>query len=66
VPEEYKKILLYIKNNPEKTSKAIAKALKKNKVYSELKLLSDFGFVSSRSYPLVFKITSKGLKSLGG
>jgi hypothetical protein len=46
--------------------KEISKALKKNKVYSELKILSDFDFISHEGYPNKFKITSKGLRSLGG
>lgn len=63
--QDYLKILEFIKNNPDKTAKEIAKALKKTKVYSELKLLNDFGFISRDTYPQKFEITLKGLKSLG-
>ena len=65
LPEEYINILRYIKQNQSKTAKEIAKALKKNKVYSELKLLKDFNYILSRGYPYKFKITPKGLRSLG-
>ncbi|MEK6878765.1 MAG: hypothetical protein AABY22_04120, partial [Nanoarchaeota archaeon] len=66
LPSEYCIILNYIKNNPNSNSIDIAKALKKIKLYSELKLLSDFGYISYKDYPYEFKITSKGIKSLGG
>jgi hypothetical protein len=65
LPKEYLDILKEAYLNPNSSSKDIAKALKKNKVYSELKLLSDFGFISLIGYPHLFKITNKGLKSLG-
>ena len=62
---EHYKILDYLRDTPEKTTKEIAKALKKNKVYSELRILKDFGFVSYEGYPHVFRATPKGLKSIG-
>jgi hypothetical protein len=65
LPIEYFEILKYIKNNPNKTNKEISKALKKNKVYSELYMLTNFNFISFEGYPFKFKITNKGLKSLG-
>lgn len=65
LPREYCEILLYMRNHPNKTAKEIAKALKKNKVYSELGILNDFGFVSRESYPYVHRMTPKGLKSIG-
>jgi hypothetical protein len=65
MPPEYKDIIKFIRKNPKMTSKDIAKALKKNKLYSELKLLNDFGFISVEGYPSKFEITSKGLKELG-
>mgnify|MGYP001586240662 FL=1 len=46
-------------------SKEVAKALKKNKVYSELGLLKKFGFISQNNYPYTYKINEKGLKSIG-
>lgn len=63
LPPEYKQILNFIKNNPKKTAKEIAKALKKTKVYSELRLLNNFGFISNKEYPYKFEITSRSLKS---
>lgn len=56
LPEDYKRILNFIKNNPKKTSKEIAKALNKNKLYSELKLLSDFHFVYPEGYPYRYEV----------
>lgn len=64
LPPEYEDILKLLKTTSHKTSQEIAKALKKNKVYSELKLLSDFGFIIYESYPKKFVITEKGLRSL--
>jgi hypothetical protein len=65
LPFDYLPLLNFIKKNPKKTQKDIAKALKKNKVYSELRLLNDLGFISAKGYPFVFEMTSKGLKELG-
>jgi repressor of nif and glnA expression len=65
IPPGYKDIINLIRKTPKMTSKNIAKALKKNKLYSELKLLNDFGFISVEGYPSKFEITSKGLKELG-
>ena len=65
LPKEYLDILKEVCLNPNSSSKEIAKALKKSKVYSELKLLNDFGFISNAGYPHKFEITLKGLKSLG-
>jgi len=65
MPSKYKELLNLIRKTPKMTSKNIAKALKKNKLYSELKLLNDFGFISVEGYPSKFEITSKGLKELG-
>ncbi len=58
-------VLKFLQKNPEMTSKEISKALKKRKNYSELKLLSDFGFISRKGYPYKFEITNKGSKALG-
>jgi hypothetical protein len=65
LPEEYVLILNFIGDNPKMNSKGLAKALKKNKIYSELRLLNNFGFISSEGYPSKFEITPKGLKELG-
>jgi hypothetical protein len=65
LPKEVIRVLNYIGNKQDKTPKEITKALKENKVYSELKLLSDFGFVAYEGFPHKFTITPKGLKSLG-
>ncbi len=62
---EYVMILEYISKNPKKNAKEIAKALKKTKVYSELGLLTNFGFILKEGYPYKFEITPKGLNSLG-
>lgn len=43
----------------------VSKALKKNKLYGELKLLSDFEYLSYVDYPHKFEITQRGFKSLG-
>ncbi|HUS49017.1 MAG TPA: hypothetical protein VMZ91_02575 [Candidatus Paceibacterota bacterium] len=65
LPVEHLKILTHLKKEPKKTAQEIAKALKKNKIYSELRLLTDFGFISSNGYPHRFEIALKGIKSLG-
>jgi hypothetical protein len=56
LPREYKHIIDFIKDNPEKTARELSKALNKNKIYSELKLLSDFNFISHIGYPNRYKI----------
>jgi len=66
LPTEYAQVLVYIKNYPKSTQKDISKALKKNKVYSELKILTDFRFISCEDYPHKFRVLSRGLKSIGG
>lgn len=58
VPNEYKQIINFIKDNPEKTARALSKALNKNKIYSELKLLSDFNFISHTGYPYRYKVNN--------
>lgn len=66
IPKVYLFILNYLKKCPEKTAKEISKALKKNKVYSELNILENFAFISRQSYPYKYKLTNKGLTILGG
>lgn len=56
LPKGYNKVLEFIKNNPKKNAKEIAKALNKNKLYSELKLLSDFNFITHEDYPYAYKV----------
>lgn len=64
IPLELKQVLDYLKNTPLKTQCQIAKALKKSKVYSELRLLKEFGFILAEDYPLKFKLNNKN-KILG-
>lgn len=41
-----------------KTAKELSKALNKNKIYSELKLLSDFSFISYKGYPYRYEVNN--------
>lgn len=61
-PEGYKRILRILQKNPKMTQREISKGLKRNKVYSELTLLTKFKLVSFEGYPHRFKITEKGVK----
>ncbi|MFH1310944.1 MAG: LAGLIDADG family homing endonuclease [Nanoarchaeota archaeon] len=65
LPENYLILANYIKNNPYQTTNNISKALKKTKVYSQLGLLKQFGFITQSGYPYKYKINNKGIKSLG-
>lgn len=65
LPDNSIELLGLLKETPYMTQKEISKALKKNKVYSELGLLKKFGFISQRGYPYMYKINEKGLKPLG-
>jgi len=56
LPKGYNEILDFIKNNSKKNAKEIAKALNKNKLYSELKLLSDFHFIRHEGYPYGYEV----------
>ena len=58
MPTEYTQIISFIRGHPEKTARELAKALNKNKIYSELKLLSDFGFISRIGYPNRYKVNN--------
>lgn len=60
MPQNFKDILNFIKNNPLMCAKDISKALKKNKLYFELRILKDFQYIQSESYPNKFKLTNKG------
>ena len=63
IPEDLKKVLIYLKKNPLSTQKEIAKALKKSKVYSELGLLREFGFILVEGHPLRFKLNNEKIIS---
>ncbi|MEK6897385.1 MAG: hypothetical protein AABW93_02555 [Nanoarchaeota archaeon] len=51
-----------IENNPGITNKELAKALKKKKVYAQLRVLEKLGHVYSKNYPKQVFI----VKPLGG
>ena len=63
--DKHIEILKYLKKFPNSNQKQIAKALKKNKVYSELRILNELNFISKKGYPPKFGIINKGFKSLG-
>jgi hypothetical protein len=63
--EEHRIVLNYINKFPESTAKQITKALKKKKVYSELRILKDLSLISGKGYPRRFGIIPEGLKSTG-
>jgi len=65
IPNDFKKILNYLKKRPLSTQKEIAKALKKSNVYFELSLLRKFNFILAESYPLRFKL-NKEIKNISG
>ena len=65
LPKDFLIILKMLKMNPNSTQKEIAKGLKKNKVYSELRILKTFEYIKSEGYPNKFKLTDKGTKSIG-
>ena len=60
---EHKNILKYLRKYPNSSQKQIAKALKKNKVYSKLRILKDFNLIAEEGYPP--KYTAKEQKSPG-
>ena len=62
--KKFKVILEFIKNNPGKPAKAIAKALKRVKVFSQLRFLEDNNYICKKDYPNKMYITNKGLASL--
>jgi len=59
---EHKNILEYLKDYPESSHKQIAKALKKNKIYSSLRILKDFDLISQKGYPPKYKQKIKNHK----
>lgn len=63
-PKEYIDVLSQIFCKPGHTQKQISKGLKRSKVYSELRKLKEFGFISYEGYPHNFRITLKGRKLL--
>lgn len=60
IPEDYDRVLKYIKNHPNLTSKDIAKALNKPKIYSELRLLEKFNFIRHEGYPFRYEFNNLG------
>ena len=66
LPKIYLQALMYIASTPKMTVNDIAKALKKNKIHSELALLTEWGLIHRESYPYRFSITNKGKKIIPG
>ena len=62
--ERFKNILKLVQDNPGKTSKEIAKALKIVKVYSQLKFLEYLELIRIEDYPRKMFITNKGVAAL--
>ena len=60
--QRFLQILKVIENNPGITNKELAKALKKKKVYAQLRVLEKLGYVYSENYPKQVFI----VKHLGG
>ena len=65
MPKEYLDILRLVTNFPNKSAIEISKALKKNKVYSELKMLRNFKYIRAREHPNKYEVTSQGRELLG-
>ena len=59
IPNSLLELIVTVDNFPGISQKGLAKALKKSKVYSELKLLRNFGFVKISNYPYKYWITNK-------
>ena len=51
IPANIASVLDYVRSYPDCSQIEIAKALKKNKVFQELKLLCDFKYISHKGYP---------------
>ncbi|MBC8500615.1 MAG: hypothetical protein ISS25_00935 [Nanoarchaeota archaeon] len=62
--ERFKEILRVINNNPGKKANEIAKALKKVKLFAQLRFLEDNNYIHRKSYPHKIYITNKGVASL--
>lgn len=62
--ERFKRILKYVEGNPRKTANEIAKALKRVKVYSQLKFLEYLELIKAEDYPRKMFITNKGSEVL--
>ena len=62
--KRFKEILEFIKNNPGESAKAIAKALKRAKISSQLLFLLDNNYIYRNEYPNKMYITNKGVASL--
>lgn len=57
-------ILTHIYNNPGEKVKDVAKALKRVKLYAQIRFLEDYNYVHSEGYPKTVYLTIKGLKEL--
>ena len=64
LPKRHLRVLSQVYLVPQSTQQELSKALKENKMYSELRLLTQFGYINCKGYPMKFKITNKGLKTL--
>ena len=62
--KRFKETLKFIKNNSGKSAKVIAKALKRVKVFSQLRFLEDNNYIYKKDYPNKMYITNKGVASL--
>ncbi|MBI2652522.1 hypothetical protein HYX00_03570 [Candidatus Woesearchaeota archaeon] len=62
--KRFKNILEFVQDNPKKTKREIAKALKMVKVYSQLKFLEYLELVKMEDYPHKIMITNKGSEAL--
>ena len=55
LPEDFVKIVKYVFDNPNSTSKTISKGLKKTKVHFQLLILEKLGYISHQGYPFKYK-----------
>jgi len=62
--KRFKNILEFVRDNPKKTKREIAKALKMVKVYSQLKFLEYLELIKMEDYPHKIMITNKGSEAL--
>lgn len=62
MPLAFQEVADYVVNHPNCTQKEIAKALKKTKVFQELKLLCDFEYLCHKGYPFRYFTQHRRLK----
>ncbi len=62
--ERFKGLLEYIRDNPGKTTKEIAKALKRARRSQQIAFLRNLGYVSTEGYPMKMFISEKGLATI--